>query len=68
MFEFTSSHGTIGLSIGLTGPSTNSASLIVQMIGMMLGRLELFIVIISIYSGYSNVKQRFIKSKNTILS
>ncbi|HBL83986.1 MAG: cation transporter [Clostridiales bacterium GWF2_38_85] len=51
MFEFASSLGTVGLSIGLTGPSTGAATLIVEIFGMILGRLEIFIVLIGIYSG-----------------
>ncbi len=51
MFEFASSLGTVGLSIGITGPSTNEATLIVEIVGMMLGRLEIFIVIIGIHMG-----------------
>jgi trk system potassium uptake protein TrkH len=46
MFDFASSLGTVGLSIGLTGPNTNNATLLIEMIGMLLGRLEIFIVII----------------------
>lgn len=61
MFEFASSLGTVGLSIGLTGPSTNSATLIVEMVGMLMGRLEIFIVIIGIYSGIDQLKQRVFK-------
>lgn len=49
MFEFASSLGTVGLSIGLTGPTTTNATLLIQMIGMLLGRLEIFIVIIGIH-------------------
>ena len=45
MFEFASALGTVGLSIGLTGPTTNNATLIVEMVGMILGRLEIFIVL-----------------------
>ena len=44
MFEFASSLGTVGLSIGLTGPATNAATLLVEIAGMLLGRLEIFIV------------------------
>ena len=58
MFDFASSLSTVGLSIGITGPSTNSASLIVEIFGMLLGRLEIFIVLIGIYSGISGIKQR----------
>jgi trk system potassium uptake protein TrkH len=50
LFEFASSLGTVGLSIGLTGPSTQAGTLIVEIIGMFLGRLEIFIVLIGIYS------------------
>jgi trk system potassium uptake protein len=52
MFEFSSALGTVGLSIGITGPATNSATLIVEMAGMVLGRLEIFIVLIGLYSGF----------------
>lgn len=57
MFEFASSLGTVGLSIGITGPSTNNATLFVEMIGMLLGRLEIFILIIGIYSGFKRIKK-----------
>ena len=42
MFEFASSLGTVGLSIGLTHPGTGAATLIVEMAGMLLGRLEIY--------------------------
>ena len=48
MFEFASSIGTVGLSIGITGPTTGSAALLIEMAGMLLGRLEIFIVIAGI--------------------
>ena len=48
MFEFASSLGTVGLSIGLTGPGTGSAVLLIEMAGMILGRLEIFIVIVGL--------------------
>lgn len=56
MFEFASSLGTVGLSIGLTGPDTNSFVLIIEMIGMLLGRLEIFVVFIGIISFYHKLK------------
>lgn len=55
MFEFASALGTVGLSIGVTGPTTGNATLIIEMIGMILGRLEIFIVIIGFYSGISRI-------------
>ena len=45
MFEFASALGTVGLSIGLTGPATGAATLVVEIFGMILGRLEIFIVL-----------------------
>jgi trk system potassium uptake protein TrkH len=62
MFEFASALGTVGLSIGLTGPATGTATLIVEMVGMVLGRLEIFIVLIGIYSGLSILKQSLQKT------
>lgn len=51
MFEFASALGTVGLSIGLTGSNTGAGTLIVEIFGMILGRLEIFIVLIGFYSG-----------------
>lgn len=59
MFDFASSLSTVGLSIGITGPMTNDATLIVEMIGMLLGRLEIFIVVIGITFGFRKVKNLF---------
>ena len=56
MFEFASALGTVGLSIGLTGTATNNATLIVEMIGMILGRLEIFIVLTGAYYGLHEIK------------
>jgi trk system potassium uptake protein TrkH len=58
MFEFASALGTVGLSVGLTGPTTGSATLIIEIIGMILGRLEIFIVMIGIYSSVTLIRQR----------
>lgn len=57
MFEFASALGTVGLSIGITGPATGSATLIVEMVGMILGRLEIFIVFIGLYSGFNIIRR-----------
>ena len=61
MFEFASSLSTVGLSIGITGPTTNSATLIIEMIGMILGRLEIFIVFVGIFTGFGWIKELFRK-------
>jgi trk system potassium uptake protein TrkH len=48
LFEFASSLGTVGLSIGITAPSASPLVLWTEILGMFLGRLEFFIIIISI--------------------
>lgn len=48
MFEFASSLGTVGLSIGITSISTPVHILWIQIIGMMLGRLEFFVIILAV--------------------
>lgn len=58
MFEFASALGTVGLSIGITGPSTGTPTLVVEMVGMILGRLEIFIVLVGLYSGMSALRRR----------
>lgn len=58
MFEFASSLGTVGLSIGLTGPAAGAGTLIVEICGMILGRLEIFIVLIGIRDVLTRVRAR----------
>lgn len=60
MFEFASSLGTVGLSIGITGPTTNNFTLVIEMIGMFLGRLEIFIIIVGINSVINSIKEKFL--------
>ena len=50
MFDFSSAIGTVGLSMGITNPMTNNATLIIEIVGMLLGRLEIFIVLTGIVS------------------
>lgn len=55
LFEFASSIGTVGLSVGVTTPETSSFILIVEIIGMILGRLEIFIILVSILAVINKV-------------
>ena len=57
MFDFASSIGTVGLSIGITGPMTDNATLIIEMVGMLMGRLEIFIVMVGITFGFRMLKE-----------
>lgn len=59
MFDMSSSLSTVGLSIGITGPDTCNAALIIEMIGMFLGRLEIFIVLVGMTFGFQMVKDWF---------
>ena len=63
MFDFASSLSTVGLSIGITNSTTPYLALIVEMICMIMGRLEIFIVIIGITFGFKHLKESFRKAK-----
>ena len=63
MFEFASALGTVGLSIGVTGPASNNATLIVEMTGMLLGRLEIFIIFIGFYCMADRIKNTLVRKR-----
>ena len=44
-FEFASSLGTVGLSVGVTNASLSSLCLLIEIAGMILGRLEIFVIL-----------------------
>lgn len=44
LFEFASALGTVGLSVGVTSPTTPAGLLWIEIIGMLLGRLEFFVI------------------------
>jgi trk system potassium uptake protein TrkH len=48
IFEFSSALGTVGLSLGLTSVSTPPLALWTMSAGMLLGRLEFFVIFISL--------------------
>jgi trk system potassium uptake protein len=48
LFEFASSISTVGISCGVTMPSTHPVVLWTETLGMFMGRLEFFIIFISI--------------------
>ena len=61
MFDFSSALGTVGLSMGITNPMTNNATLIIEMIGMLLGRLEIFIVVTGFVSIFRKIAKRKVR-------
>ena len=48
LFEFASALGTVGLSVGVTSPHAPPLVLWTEMLGMFLGRLEFFVVIVGL--------------------
>ncbi len=57
MFEFASSLSTVGLSIGLTSPTASSGLLIVEIVGMLMGRLEILPVLYALKYGKDGIKK-----------
>jgi trk system potassium uptake protein TrkH len=48
LFEYASALGTVGLSVGVTSASAPAPVLWAEIVGMLLGRLEIFIVLIAL--------------------
>ena len=48
LFEFASALGTVGLSVGVTSTASPPITLITETIGMFLGRLEFFVVVVAV--------------------
>ncbi len=58
LFEYASAMGTVGLSTGITGPGMPVSCKIMEIIGMILGRLELWAVLISIATPFEWIISR----------
>lgn len=56
LFEFSSALGTVGLSIGITSYSAHPVILWTAAIGMFVGRLEIFVIIMQIIKGKNKIK------------
>ncbi|GEM_PF-2473650 len=59
MFEFASSLGTVGLSVGVTSLSTPTHIIWLQTAAMLLGRLEFFVVFIALAKGWRDIGKAF---------
>jgi trk system potassium uptake protein TrkH len=55
LFEFASALGTVGLSVGVTSAAVPAGLLWAETVGMILGRLEFFVVFIGITRLVANV-------------
>lgn len=57
LFEFSSALGTVGLSIGVTSIDTPAVALWTMTIGMLFGRLEIFVVFYAVIKIISKAKK-----------
>jgi trk system potassium uptake protein TrkH len=64
MFEFASALGTVGLSVGVTGPQASKVILWTQIFGMLLGRLEFFVIISGILKVFDDFSACLTNRKN----
>lgn len=62
MFEISSSLSTVGLSVGITGYDAHPVVLWISTVAMFVGRLEIYIILVSISKIFSNGRL-FIKKK-----
>jgi trk system potassium uptake protein TrkH len=58
MFEFASSLGTVGLSVGITGFGAPPVIHITAIIGMFFGRLEIYVILYALLKGPSSFRNR----------
>ena len=57
LFEFASALGTVGLSIGITSPMAPPIILWTEILGMMFGRLEIWVIIIAVIKIFNNMRR-----------
>lgn len=64
LFEFASCIGTVGLSIGVTAPDSPALVRLTQMAGMLLGRLEFFVVLYALLDLSSDARSAVSRSSH----
>ncbi len=57
LFEFASAFSSAGVSVGITSASASNGTLIIEMIGMLLGRLEIVVVFVGFGATWEYLKQ-----------
>jgi trk system potassium uptake protein TrkH len=62
LFEFASALGTVGLSVGVTGPQASPVILWTEIFGMFLGRLEFFVIISGVLTIIRDISKIFFTS------
>ncbi|HAQ56488.1 MAG TPA: potassium transporter [Acholeplasmatales bacterium] len=58
MFEFASSLGTVGLSVGITGFSAPNGILLTSIFGMFVGRLEIMVILYAFARCFGAMRKR----------
>ena len=61
MFEFSSALGTVGLSVGITAYDAHPIVHWIGTIGMFLGRLEIYVVLLGIWKIYNDSKTKVVQ-------
>lgn len=57
LFEFASAQGTVGLTLGATGPNMPNILKIIEILGMWLGRLEFWTLLTGFLSVYRDLRR-----------
>ncbi len=58
LFEMASALGTVGLSVGITSPNAQVAVLWIKIVGMLLGRLEVYVFFISLVKIFNGSRKK----------
>ena len=65
LFEFASAIGTVGLSVGVTAPTSPPLVLWAEICGMFLGRLEFFVIFLSLMKVFKDMAAMLGKLQRT---
>lgn len=60
LFEFASALGTVGLSVGITSPLAPPIILWTEILGMLFGRLEIWVIIIAIIKVFDKKERKIV--------
>ncbi len=60
VFEYASAIGTVGLSVGITGPEAPGGVLWAKTVGMFLGRLEFIVIIVALSKLFRDSRSMFV--------
>lgn len=64
MIEFFSALGTVGMSIGIIGPDMNNCTMWIFIVGMIIARLEVYIIILALARIGTDIKDSISEMRN----